>query len=176
MKLFFDTEFTGLRQNTSLISLGIVDDDDRMFYAVFNDYKKDQVDEWIQENVINNLDIDYNTISRDVNIVHGDTKKITEALENWLDYYGEADYIKIWSDCLAYDWVLFNELFGGALKIPPNIYYISFDIATLMEIKGVDPDINREQFTGMENNSNKHNALFDAIVIKKCYEKLMVMS
>lgn len=35
MKLFFDTEFTGLTQNTSLISLTIVDENDRTFYAEF---------------------------------------------------------------------------------------------------------------------------------------------
>jgi hypothetical protein len=175
MKLFFDTEFTGLHQRTSLISIGIVDDDDKMFYAVFNDYQLNQVDDWIANNVIKNLDLKYEDYPA-VTTIYGDTKKITNELVKWLDYYVAADYLTMWSDCLAYDWVLFNELFGGALNIPPNINYIPRDLCTLMEIKGVDPDINREQFSEMENNSNKHNALFDAIVIKKCYEKLMAIS
>ena len=55
MKLFFDTEFTGLHQHTTLISLGIVSEHGDKFYAEFIDYDKNQVNEWIRENVINNL-------------------------------------------------------------------------------------------------------------------------
>jgi hypothetical protein len=175
MNLYFDTEFTGLHQNTSLISIGIVDDDNRMFYATFDDYKREQVDDWILENVINNLDLYFNKQTNYISVCCGNTKKITKAILDWLNFYGDADKLEIWSDCLSYDWVLFNELFGGALNIPDNIYYIPFDICTLFKIKNIDPDINREQFSEMENNPNKHNSLFDAIVIKKCYEKLMAL-
>ena len=53
--LYFDTEFTGLQKDTSLISIGIVSDSGRKFYAEFTDYDKSKVDEWIQDNVIRNL-------------------------------------------------------------------------------------------------------------------------
>jgi hypothetical protein len=69
--------------------------------------------------------------------------------------------------------VLFNQLYGHAFNIPKNVYYIPFDICTLMKIKGVDPDINREEFAGV--NGSKHNALHDAKVIKACYEKLIML-
>ncbi len=55
MNLYFDCEFTGLRQNTTLISLGIVSEDEKKFYAEFRDYDSRQCDNWIKENVINNL-------------------------------------------------------------------------------------------------------------------------
>ena len=58
--------------------------------------------------------------------------------------------VEIWSDCLAYDWVLFNELFGGAFGIPENVYYIPFDICTLFKMKNIDPDVSREKFIGEE--------------------------
>lgn len=32
-KIFFDTEFTGLHQNTTLISIGLVSDEGERFYA-----------------------------------------------------------------------------------------------------------------------------------------------
>ena len=54
MRCFMDTEFTGLHQKTTLISLGIVSEDGRTFYAEFNDYAQDQVDEWLKDNVIKN--------------------------------------------------------------------------------------------------------------------------
>ena len=55
MKLFFDTEFTGLYQNTSLISLGMISEYGDTLYVEFNDYDKIKVNNWIRENVINNL-------------------------------------------------------------------------------------------------------------------------
>ena len=55
MNLYFDTEFTGLRKNTTLISIGIVSDDDKKFYAEFCDYNFTYCDKWIKENVIDNL-------------------------------------------------------------------------------------------------------------------------
>jgi len=38
-------------------------------------------------------------------------------------------------------------------------------------MKDIDPDINREEYSGIE--GIKHNALHDAKVIKACYEKLI---
>lgn len=55
MKLFFDTEFTGLRKDTTLISIGIVSEDGRKFYAELTDYNENQCNKWINENVVKNL-------------------------------------------------------------------------------------------------------------------------
>lgn len=50
---------------------------------------------------------------------------------------------------------------------------IPFDICTLFKIKGIDPDVSREDFAGINSESKKHNALWDAKVIKECYLKAM---
>lgn len=55
MKLFFDCEFTGLRKDTTLISLGIVSGNGKKFYAEFIDYDEEQCNDWINENVIKNM-------------------------------------------------------------------------------------------------------------------------
>lgn len=170
MKIFMDTEFTGLHQGTTLISIGLVSETNHKFYAEFTDYDKSQVDDWLQENVIDNLlgdkgDNDYNV---PYYYYRGDTNFIKEKLTEWLSQF---DTVEIWSDCLAYDWVLFNNIFGHAFSIPSNVYYIPFDICTLFKLKGIDPDISREEFSGL--NGSKHNSLYDAKVIKECYYKLI---
>lgn len=191
MNLYFDTEFTGLHKGTTLISIGIVSEDSRFFYAELNDYDKEQIDDWLQQNVISNLkfappkngEYEYSVMSRHENNPIGDpinkgynmelrgsTKEVSEALKEWVSQFED---IKIWSDCLAYDWVLFNHLFGHAFNLPESIYYIPFDICTLFEIKGIDADISREEFINNSIYGIKHNALYDAKVIKACYEKLM---
>ena len=37
MKVFFDTEFTGLYKDTNLISIGLVSEDGKEFYAEIDD-------------------------------------------------------------------------------------------------------------------------------------------
>lgn len=173
-KLFMDMEFTGLTQKTSLISLALISETGDSFYAEFSDYDVKQLDRWLIDNVINNLF--FNLYDRLIHInvaecsfkMKGDTKRVVEELTKWLKEQGS---VEIWGDCLAYDWVLFCELFGGALNLPPNVYYIPFDICTLFSVKNIDPDINRCFFIGT-NSSNQHNALDDALVIKECFNKL----
>jgi hypothetical protein len=204
MKVFFDTEFTGLHKDTTLISIGLVTEDGRTFYAELTDYDKSQVDDWIQENVINKTyflpklieDIaflsinndctheEFNNYSKKLEEIHdqvdadrfivGNKETVARSLEYWLDHLIDINEpsgsIEMWSDCLAYDWVLFNDLFGHAFNKPYSVNYIPFDICTLFKLRDTDPDINREEFVGMT--GNKHNALHDAKVIKSCYEKL----
>lgn len=191
MNLFFDTEFTGLHKETTLISIGIISEDGKTFYAELNDYDKTQIDSWLKNNVIDNLIIEkplpgeeeYYVASRNEdNLIgnslyesysirlRGSKKTIAKELKIWL---GQFDSVEMWSDCLAYDWVLFNDLFGNAFGIPNNVNYIPFDICTLFKIKGIDPDISREMFIGNSVKGQKHNALYDAEVIKACYHKLM---
>jgi hypothetical protein len=165
-----DTEFTGLRQNTTLISIGLVSESGDEFYAEFIDYDKTQVDEWLQTNVINNLCIPDEHGEQKINNFKGDTAYIKEKLESWLSQY---ESIEIWSDCLSYDWVLFCNIWGHAFNIPKNIYYIPFDICTLMRVQGIDPDVSREVYADIT--GTKHNSLFDAKIIKACYQKLMMI-
>lgn len=192
-KIFFDTEFTGLHQNTTLISIGLVSEDNRTFYAEFNDYDRLQCDDWIKEHVIDNLvmkppkpgEQEYYHAKRDKSnpigqdIYNGysvqlrnNKETIADELALWLSQFGD---VEMWSDCLSYDWVLFSQLYGHAFNIPVNVYYIPFDICTLFKVKNVDPDINREKFAEVEDVNLKHNSLWDAKVIKMCYEKLMKM-
>jgi len=186
MNLFMDTEFTGLKQNTTLISIGIVSENDDEFYAEFNDFDQFQIDDWLKENVISNLQFqDEITLSNKNNYkqkydknskkttMYGNSGFIKSEIEKWLiKIKNNDDKFEIWSDCLSYDWVLFNQLWGGAMSVPKKIYYIPFDICTLFKLKGIDPDINREEFCGVYD-LKKHNALDDAKIIKFCYDTII---
>lgn len=191
MNLYFDTEFTGLHKDTTLISIGIVSDDGRSFYAELTDYDKSQVDDWIQVNVIDNLifkapnigEHEHNSMQRHEASnpignplnkgysmeIRGNKLEVSKELRKWMNQFDE---VKMYSDCLAYDWVLFNDLFGHAFNIPKNVYYIPFDICTIFEMNGIDADISREEFINNSVYGEKHNALYDAKVIKECYQKL----
>lgn len=44
-RIFFDTEFTGLHKDTSLISIGLVSENGQKFYAEITDYDKSQIND-----------------------------------------------------------------------------------------------------------------------------------
>lgn len=183
MKIFLDTEFTGLHKNTTLISLALVAESGEEFYAEFTDYDTTQVNDWITKNVLSKLlgnlpDVSAVDITMKVIKVSGNKTDIAMALRKWFtnDHFKS---VEIWADVLAYDWVLFCDLFGGAFNIPDNIFYAPFDLATLFRIKGlIEPvsqykkDISRFDFSGADK-SKQHNALEDARTEKICFEKLM---
>ena len=108
MNIYFDTEFTGLHKDTTLISMGLVTENGDTFYAEFDDYDKTQCNDWIQENVINNLygeerikelrKTEYNAY------VYGNKNEITEELKLWLDLF-KGEEIQFVSDVCHYDFV-----------------------------------------------------------------------
>jgi len=181
--IFLDTEFTGLHSSSTLISLGMVCQSGKTFYAEFTDYDTTQISPWLKENVINKLQGNLpvaatGVITGNEVAVCGSRETIATVLRQWLAQFG---VIEIWADVPAYDWILFCQLFGGAMHIPKNIFYAPFDIATLFRIKNlIEPvgkyerDISRHEFAGIDT-GNQHHALNDALVVKACYKKLMML-
>ena len=177
MQLYLDTEFTGLNQSAEFISIALVSADERTFYAEFIDYDPTKLSNWHHENVLPQLVLQASNANDSNRNQHwevlGNREAIAADLRTWLTQF---ETIEIWADCLAYDWVLFCELFGGSLHLPANVFYIPFDLATLLKIRGIDPDISRLQFLNDQNISirglSQHNALADAKILKKCYELL----
>lgn len=184
MKIFFDTEFTGLHKNTTLISIGLVDENGRTFYAEFSDYDRSQCDNWIKDNVIHNLKfIKSAQLEYFVNIhenswkAYGDKEYIREVLKDWLSTYEDVQLV---SDCYHYDMVLFIDIFGDAFCLPDNVnpvcHDINQDIATYYKISEREAfDVSREDILSSNNfivdeEIMKHNALFDAQVIREIYK------
>ena len=180
MKIFFDTEFTGLYKDTELISIGLVDENGREFYGEITDFDKSKVDEWIKENVLLNT-VEFGNISiLDIcDVVDsyyvGTKETIINYLKEWLKAY---DNVELVSDVCHYDMVLFIDLFGTAFDLPSNInascHDINQDIANYLDISERDAfDFSRETFINTYSvndiESNKHNALYDAKVIRKIY-------
>lgn len=213
--IYYDCEFTGLSKDTTLISIGLVSHRNSYFYAEFTDYDKSQLNDWLQVHVIDNLlynnepthfyrsglrktipatgDKGTNTFVYDI-AMKGDKENIAHLLNKWLINERTAEdpteQLQIYTDCYAYDWVLFNDLLSpteNALDLPSFINYIPIDLSTLMFTKGVDPDVTREDFIYPDSLSKikekeifrskdpemiKHNSLWDAFVAKECFYKL----
>lgn len=177
MRVFFDCEFSGLRNDTTLISIGLVSSDGMQFYAELTDYNESHLNGWLTKNVLANLwcyapEV---AIPPHVDYVHDNTLEVAKRLTAWFRRAAPFEKIEMWGDVLAWDWVLFCNLFGGPLDLPNEVFYIPFDLATLFAANFIDPDINRETFAGvvLGGQQRKHNALWDAQMIRACYDKVL---
>lgn len=215
MNLYFDTEFTGLHKDATLVSIGIAAENEKKFYAEFSDYDRKQCNEWIEENVINHLTLSGLAATRKskekiqdlqskgyevsnqpsiptsysimeygikhetqdgTTKVYGDCVWISLQLEKWLSQFEEVQFV---SDVCHYDMVLLINIFGGAFDLPRNVsaacHDINQDIAKHYGISDREAfDKSREdivsELCGGCIAGNKHNALYDAEVIKSIYE------
>lgn len=170
--LFLDTEFTGLHQRTSLISLAIVADTGEYFYAEFNDYDRATITPWLRENVLDNLLLASGMpLPSDGTVLEGHRTQIAAGIKDWLEQllrkYGPEKF-RFWADVPHYDWVLFCELFGGSLNLPDYIDFMVMDLATWLYSKGISPDIPRIKLAGDPGffGLKQHNALYDAFLAR----------
>ena len=181
-KLFPDLEFTGLHKNTTPISIGIVSECGKKFYAEFNDYDKSQCDEWINENVIKNLMFNeflhYSDIDEETQTTYFKHNKevVKLALKEWLSQF---KHIEFWVDCGVWDWLIFVDLImeGDTMRnIPKNFTTAQpFDVFTMLKVKGINPKEQRHKLLGLELECKRHNALFDAEITKQIYERFSNM-
>lgn len=172
-KIFLDTEFTGLEKDSSLISLALVADDKRRFYAVFNDFEESNLNDFVKSNVLPYLNFSGNDKNLQDYRIKGNAQEIQLALTEWISQFKA---IQIWADVPHYDWVFFCDLFGGALQIPKNIHYMCMDLATLILSKRIDVNTSRIELLAEDEkpkNYMKHNALSDAEVGMLILQKLL---
>ena len=188
-RFFLDTEFTGLRQDTTLISIGIVSEDGTTFYAELTDYDKTQINQWLLDNVIPHLKYNasrhrYREARPNIHDRHNlsmcdNMEGVSTQLLMWLSQY-EGPY-KFVVDVGQYDWVLFNELcanrqigYSVANDARDKIDYIPTEFSTLLEAAGMDPDMDRSNYAKTLSTvaEESHNALSDAKVLAECYKKL----
>lgn len=175
MLIFFDTEFTELSKSCELLSIGFVTEEGDQFYAEVTDYNPDNINPWVKENVIDNffLKQEVSIISKDV-FVKGTKEEISKVLRHWLEQYNSVQLV---SDVCHYDMVNFIDLFGNAFQIPENVspycHDINQDLAKHLGFSDNDMfNISREELLeDVELPAGiKHNALYDAQVIKALWE------
>lgn len=181
--VYFDTEFTSPIKNSDLISIGITTDDKRQFYAELTDFDITKANkesrQWLSTNVLAKLllkDKPNNSFTIDkqnnTTYVKGDTEFVRNKLWEWLDEYKYG--VQLVTDCGAYDMVLLQNLLSN------NPVSLGYDFIQhielnqiIMDVMNVDgstaADMSREELSGIK---GAHNALTDAIQIKKIFNKL----
>ena len=153
MRLFLDTEFTDFT-NPEMISIGIVDENGREFYAESTSFKREACSLFVNEIVIPLL-------GQYPDAIVGTQEHIAHRLVEWLELYRESGAIV--SVDYATDWDLFLDL----LSLIPKDYDRNFIIG---QIIWTDLDQQRISDWWTETKLPQHHALYDARANKHGYD------
>ena len=152
MRYWFDTEFDEKNSLIQLISIGIVAEDGREYYAVNADYDASSSSPWLREHVLSYLD--------------GEPRLPREQIRREvLDFFAPAPS-EIWAYFGEYDWIVLRQLVGHMLDWPTGWPLSHWNLAQLQNQLGIsalpkqDPD-------------SLHHALGDARWCHAAWQQLM---
>lgn len=149
MRYYIDTEFAESPGQLDLISIGIVAEDGREFYAVAADgWDPQRCHPWVREHVLPNLGA-ASRLSR------------TEIRDAILAFVGE-DIPEFWGYYADYDWVVFCWIFGAMIDLPSGWPKYCRDLKQAADHAGVR----------LPHSNDEHNALGDALDIARNYDWL----
>ncbi len=167
MRYWFDTEFIENGKTIDLLSIGIVAEDGREFYAESSEADWSQASEWVKENVLPHL----NSFRRDGD---GFTRAcdavsraaIRQSLVEFCDVekYGLPEF---WGYFSAYDHVALCQLFGTMMNLPARWPMYTRDIQQWAGALGVTVSLE-----SLVPDEGIHNALTDARWTKKAWQFL----
>ncbi len=146
MIIHFDTEFTTLHIRARLISIGLVADDGREFYAELTDtYEHKHCSEFVRETVLPLLD---------GGGAQMDSYQLVMRLGSWLEDFDEP--VTMACDSIRHDWGWFTKIFTLKSTWPVNVGRQPM----LLELPmGIQIEVVEEAF---ESGLRRHHALDDA--------------
>jgi len=154
-RYFLDTEFYEDGATIDLISIGVVADDGREFYAVNQEARLDRVSDWVRQHVLVHLPPYKGPwwMTRKA-IMFGLTAFVRE----------DAKPVEFWGYYADYDWIVLCQLFGTMMSLPKHFPQYCLDLQQLSYMLGSPR--HEKQKTG------EHNSLEDARWHRDLFETL----
>lgn len=175
MRYFLDTEFIDDGHTIDLISIGIVAEDGREYYAENEDADLSRASEWVRENVLPHLWRRHsnrpkgNVWSRDGGMGGLRSRRhIASDIRSFCDpaEYGPPEF---WGWCSAYDWVVVCQLYGIWMDKPEGWPSYIRDLQHELDRHGIS---DATLYEAVPQNSQTHHALADAQYIKAAYDAI----
>lgn len=158
MKYYIDTEFIESfhkplfgkkRHFIDLISIAIVCEDGREYYAISNEFNPKDADQWVRDNVISKLPprhvnfYDSPKMRRE-SLLWKDNARIRQEIyeffgykPEWTDYgsdiFSKDTDIQVYAYYADYDWVLLCSLFGRMIDLPNGFPMYCRDLKQLFD-------------------------------------------
>ena len=178
MKYFLDTEFIERPGSIQLISIGIVDENDRDYYAISKEFNSVVLwrDQWLMDNVVVPILKDNGLPEKDArDWAIGSTelqamgKLNCQIADDIVDFVGDDPDPQFYGYYADYDWVVFCWLFGRMTQLPRGFPMYCRDLKQMMDERGLDKVWKRKNCPDPQ---GEHNALVDARWNKSLFEKI----
>lgn len=144
-RYFYDTEFIEDGTSIELVSIGVVDETGREFYAVSTGFDPERAIGWVRRNVLPKLPPPADPAWRSREAIRTD-------LLSFLTEPGEE--IELWAWYAAYDHVVLAQLWGAMPALPRAIPRFTHELAQRWE------DLGRPTLPAIA--GDRHDALADA--------------
>lgn len=177
MKYFLDTEFIERPNKIDLISIGLVAEDGREYYAVHTECDCIDADEWVLKNVLEKMP-EYNKGYHDLRSGGGDPSKygkrtVADIREDLYFFLGQrnnvAEKCEFYGYYSAYDWVVFCWIFGKMISLPKGFPMYCRDLKQMMDMYNLSAEWKSAVCPDPE---EEHNALVDAKWNKSLFEAI----
>jgi 3' exoribonuclease, RNase T-like len=128
VRYFYDTEFIEDGRTIELISIGVVAEDGREYYAVSTEFDPERAGSWVRANVLPKLPPPASKLWRS-------RRQIRADLEEFLRI-DSGDAIELWAWVAAYDHVALCQLWGAMPALPRAIPRFTRELRQLWEDRG----------------------------------------
>ncbi len=148
MKFWFDTEFIEDGKTIDLISIAVVAEDGREYYAECAECDFSKASQWVVDNVVPHL--------------RGEKKPRREIAREIVEFVGREP--EFWAYYADYDWVALCQLYGRMIDLPDGWPMFCLDVRQERHAKG-NPELPKQS-------SVEHDAMADARWTKTAWESL----
>ena len=146
-RYFYDCEFIEDGRTIDLVSIGVVDEHGREFYAISTEFDPAPAVPWVRRNVLDRLPSPGHPAWRS-------RQRIREDLYQFLTEPLAGEEMELWAWYAAYDHVVLAQLWGRMPDLPREIPRFSKDLRQLWDDRGRPPLPASTQ--------QRHDALVDA--------------
>ena len=159
MRYFYDTEFIEDGSTIELVSIGIVAEDGREFYAVSNQFDASRANEWVRDNVLSKLP----------RASHPAWKPLRQIREEAHAFLAAGRGVpELWAWVGAYDHVVFAQLWGDMSGLPKDLPRYTRELKQYWQMAGRPrlpkvPDGNHDALVDARHNLRKFRVCMEAL-------------
>lgn len=167
MEVYYDTEFIDTGSVVHLLSIGMVTENGKEYYAINNDpriLRLAAMNPWLKENVLAYFPL---ATPIDINSPYWDdshedfhyVKNVRQIAKEVHQFILDVPNPSLWAWFSAYDHLMLSQLYGKMIDMPPGIPQRTNDVAQEAERLG---NVKLPRIYG----KYEHNALYDAWDVK----------
>ena len=161
MRYFYDTEFIEDGSTIELVSIGIVAEDGREYYAVSTEFNASNANEWVRENVLSKLPRASHSAWKPLQQIRNEAHAFLTAGR------GKPE---LWAWVGAYDHVVFAQLWGDMAGLPMDLPRYTRELKQYWQMAGRPrlpkvPDGNHDALVDARHNLRKFRVCMEALPV-----------